>query len=50
MRKETIDVLIVMKIVGQVSNKQEALEIQAIAKMSIVAARARFLARQKKAK
>jgi len=37
-----------MIIVGQVSNKQEALEIQMIAKMSIVAQRARFLGRQLK--
>jgi len=37
-----------MVIVGQVSSKQEALEIQAIAKINIVAQRARFLARQKK--
>ena len=35
-----------MIIVGQVSNKQEAMEIQMIAKMSIVAQRARFLGRQ----
>ena len=41
--------LVVMIIVGQVSNKQEALEIRAIAKMSIVAQRARYLARHKKA-
>ena len=32
-----------MIIVGQVSNKQEAMEIKMIAKMSIVAQRARFL-------
>lgn len=37
-----------MIIVGQVSNKQEALEIRTIAKLSIVAQRARYLARQKK--
>lgn len=37
-----------MIIVGQVSNKQEALEIQAVAKLSIVAQRARYLARRKK--
>ena len=35
-----------MIIVGQVSNKQEAMEIKMIAKMSIVAQRARFLGRQ----
>lgn len=36
-----------MVIVGQVSSEQEAQEIQAIAKINIVAQRARFLARQK---
>jgi hypothetical protein len=37
-----------MIIVGSVSSKQEAMEIQAIAKMSIVAQRARYLAKQNK--
>ncbi len=37
-------------IVGPVSNKEEAIEIQMIAKMSIVAQRARFLGRQIKKK
>ena len=36
-----------MIIVGQISSQQEALEIQAIAKIDMVAQRARFLARQK---
>ncbi|MDG6229359.1 MAG: hypothetical protein QCH96_05285 [Candidatus Thermoplasmatota archaeon] len=36
-----------MVIVGQVSSEQEALEIQSIAKINMVAQRARFLARQK---
>jgi len=35
-----------MVIVGQVSSEQEALEIQSIAKINMVAQRARFLARQ----
>lgn len=39
-----------MIIVGQVSNKQEATEIKMIAKMSIVAQRARFLGKQIKNK
>ena len=41
-------VLIVMKIVGIVSSKEEALQIQSIAKLSIVAQRARFLGRNEK--
>jgi hypothetical protein len=36
-------VVIDMKIVGTISSKEEAHEIQMIAKLSIVAARARFL-------
>ena len=39
-----------MIIVGQVSNKEEAMEIKMIAKMSIVAQRARFLGSQLKDK
>lgn len=39
-----------MKIVGTISSKQEALEIQNIAKLSVVAQRARFLARKQKQK
>ena len=39
-----------MIIVGQVSNKQEALEIQSIARLSLVAQRARYLARTSKDK
>ena len=39
-----------MMIVGPVSNKEEAMEIEMIAKMSIVAQRARFLAKQLKDK
>ena len=39
-----------MIIVGQVSNKQEAMEIKMIAKMSIVAQRARFLGSKMKDK
>jgi hypothetical protein len=35
-----------MKIVGTISSKEEAHEIQMIAKLSIVAARARFLGKQ----
>ena len=41
-------VLIVMKIVGIVSSEEEALQIQSIAKLSIVAKRARFLGRNDK--
>ena len=41
-------VLIVMKIVGIVSSEEEALQIQSIAKLSIVAQRARFLGRNDK--
>jgi len=41
-------VLIVMKIVGIISSKEEALQIQSIAKLSIVAQRARFLGRNEK--
>jgi len=41
-------VLIVMKIVGIVSSKEEALQIQTIAELSIVAQRARFLGRNDK--
>jgi len=37
-----------MKIVGIVSSKEEALQIQSIAKLSIVAQRARFLGRNDK--
>ena len=37
-----------MKIVGQVSNKEEAQEIQFIAKLFIVGQRARYLAQQGK--
>ena len=43
-------VLIDMKIVGTISSKEEAHEIQMIAKLSIVAARARFLGKQDKKK
>jgi hypothetical protein len=39
-----------MIIVGQVSSKQEALQIQMIAKLSVVAQRARYLARQEREK
>lgn len=39
-----------MIIVGQVSNKQEALEIQSIARLSLVAQRAKYLARISKDK
>ena len=44
---ETYVLISMMVIVGQVSSEQEALEIQSIAKINIVAQRARFLARQK---
>ena len=37
-----------MKIVGTISSKEEAVQIQSIAKLSIVAQRARFLAKNKK--
>ena len=41
-------VLIGMKIVGTISGKEEALVIQAVAKCSVVAQRARFLAKNMK--
>lgn len=41
-------VVIDMKIVGTISSKEEAHEIQMIAKLSIVAARARYLGKHEK--
>jgi hypothetical protein len=47
-RGKTTFILIIMLIVGQVSDKEEAKEISFIAKLFVVGARARELAKEKK--